>query len=179
MTAFAAFGVDTNRDTTLAADLVHCVDEIPAFHGFNSRSVVSELSSGIPDRPVFSVRCDWSHDSAAHEERRTDREEPGCFSEAIRAGGLGAVLGASVAAAGRGATKCCRAGSVSRAQAVPKQFEQREVDGEQASIGRLVGRGVLLFGHILAARLAEDPERPGARTGQTPLTRRTRSPRCC
>ena len=46
--ASSALGVDTNRYITLTADLAHPVDELPALRGPKLRSVVSELSSGIP-----------------------------------------------------------------------------------------------------------------------------------
>ena len=52
MAALAALGVYTDRDTVLAADFSHLVDEFLARHGSYVRSQVSEVSSGIPDSGI-------------------------------------------------------------------------------------------------------------------------------
>ena len=97
--ALAALGVDADGDATLAADLAHPVDELPAFHGSYLRSVVSELSSSVSVGIVLLGRCLCSHDSRANEDRRSDRMGRQRLARAIRAGALSCVMGATAAVA--------------------------------------------------------------------------------
>ena len=85
MAALAALGVDTNKDTTFAADVAHFNDELPAFHELEDRPIVTEGSSVKSDKCVRFGCCGNALDSTANEDRRGVRMRRGRLVRAFRA----------------------------------------------------------------------------------------------
>ena len=122
--AFAALGINTNRDTARTAHVTHLGDEFLSGHGSNSRSLVSEASSSIPDSPALSGVCGRSS------ERTLDRCDGGAPATRGREMlPVGQHFGAGVAS---------------------EQLDKRQVDGEQErdATEQALGKAGLLRGDV-------------------------------